>query len=241
MKRWSGTRTLVYVAIVAAMSTVLSPVAAVTPPASAAKARIASASSIARAKRAIAAIGTRRADCKARRYSPQLFEACDGAAIDAYNKLLPRARTGARRDSFLAAMIPAFQEAQNADRAYYPNYSRADVVGAVSTYADFARRRVEILTGVARVPPPRKPVRGERGLFDWIDRTPDLRESISNLISTREAARRWDAIRAADCTAYPVPKCAGRLDDEMRRMIRELTIEPPSSFAKGEKRPPRRF
>ncbi|WCM27189.1 hypothetical protein NDN01_24935 [Sphingomonas sp. QA11] len=220
------------------MSITLSPVAAV---ASAAKARIASAPSIARAKRAITAIGTRRGDCKTRGYSPQLFEACDDTAIDAYNKLLPRARTGTRRDSFLAAMIPAFQEAQNADRAYYANYSRADVVGAVSTYADFARRRAEILTSVAKVPPPRKPVRGERGLFDWIDRTPDLRESISNLISTREATRRWEAIRTADCTAYPVPRCAERLDDEMRRMIRELTIERPSSFAKDEKRPPRRF
>jgi hypothetical protein len=241
MKRRGKTRTLC-AAIAAAVSIALSPVAAAAPPVPAAKARVAGAPSIARAKRAIAAIGARRADCKARGYSPQLYQTCDGAAIDAYNQLLPRARTNTLQDRFLIEIIPAFEAAQNGDRAYYPNYSLAGDVAAVSTYADFARRRAEILTGVARVPPPRKPVRGERGLFDWIDATPDLRQSMSsNGTSTQQATRHWAAIRKADCAAYPVPRCAERLDDEMRRIVRELTIETPSSFKKGEKRPPRRF
>lgn len=241
MKRRGETSSLICAVIAAAVAVAVSPTATVARPGSAANARIAATLSIARAKRAIAAIGARRATCKANDYSPQLFEECDGKAIDAYNKLLPRARTGARRDDLLAAMLPAFQEAQNPDRAYYSSDSLAGDVATVSAYADFARRRAEILTGVSSIPSPLKPVRGEQGLFDWIDRTPDLRRSTSNSISTREATRRWDAIRTADCAAYPVPRCSERLDDEMRRMVRDLTVEQPSSFKKGEKRPPRRF
>jgi hypothetical protein len=75
---------------------------------------------------------------------------------------------------------------------------------------------------------------------DWIDRTPDLRVVVSGM-STREATRRWAAIRTADCAAYPVARCAERLDHEMRLVIRDLTKERPSSFEKGEQRPPRRF
>ena len=235
MKCPSKIRTLICSAIVVAV-----PIASLPSPALAAKARVAGPPALRHAARAITQVTARWTACKSRPGVPYGMAECNGEAIEAYDKLLPGARTHSLRQEFLLDITGLFLEAQNADRAYYPNYSMADTYIAVARYADFARRRAEILTGVEKVPPRRKPVRGEPGLFDWIDRTPDLRAVVSGW-STRQATLRWAAIRTADCAAYPVQRCAERLDHEMRLVIRDLTKEGLSSFRKGEKRPPRRF
>lgn len=179
-----------------------------------------------RAKRTIASITARRESCRNREEfpTPAYLQACDGAAIEAYDKLLPRARTHALRQALFAEMIGLFLEAINPDRAHYRNYAQADIVVAVSNYADLARRRAEILTGAVPAPLSRTAARAKAGLFDWIDRTPGLRAAIhDDTLTTRTVTRRWAAIRNADCAAYPAPRCAERLDDAMRRMVRKLT------------------
>jgi DNA-binding transcriptional regulator YdaS (Cro superfamily) len=244
MKHRGKTRSVLCIAFAITALMAVSSTGANAAPRVATQAQPASAREIQRAKRAIASIAVHREACRNREEfpTPASLQDCDGAAIQAYDKLLPRARTHALRQALLAEMVGLFQEAINPDRAYYPNYALADIVVAVANYADLARRRAEILTGAVPAVPSRRAVRGRSGLFDWIDRTPDLRAAIhDDTLTTRTVTRRWTAIRDADCAAYPVPRCAERLDDAMRDMIRELTKEEPSSFKKGEVRPPRRF
>ena len=195
-----------------------------------------------RAAQAIAAIAARQAACRDREKFPRPNELqqCDWAASEAYDKLVPRSRTNARFAALLSDLSDIFLFALTPGDYGHDALAMRVVVSA--DYADLSRRRAEILTGAVRLVPTAGAVRRMPGLFDWIDRMPGLRAWTGDGDDrTRSITRRWVAIRNADCAAYPVPRCAERLDDAMRRTVRELTKEGPSSFRKGEARPTRRF
>jgi hypothetical protein len=154
---------------------------------------------------------------------------CDWAAAEAYDNLLPRSRGTPSLNALLSDLEGAFlfvlTPGEDRDHA-----SLGASMFLSAHYAELSRRRAGILTG-ARAVRPREFDHSGRGLFDWIDRTRGLAawHDIPHF-TTRSVTRRWIAIRNADCAAYPVPRCAERLDGAMRRMIGALTKEETSSF-----------
>lgn len=177
-----------------------------------------------RAARSIPLIVARQEACKTadRRASVGTITECDWVATQAYEKLIPRSRGTDRFYALLTDLEGAFLFALT------PNEDDDHATLGASLfvseqYADLSRRRAGILTG-ARAAPPRRVDHDGRGLFDWIDRTRGLAawHSVPHF-TTRTVTRRWVAIRNADCAAYPVPRCAERLDEAMRRTVRELT------------------
>lgn len=177
-----------------------------------------------RAAQAIAAIAARQAACRDRERFPRPDELqqCDWDAGDGYDKLVPRSGTNARLAALLSDLSGVFLFALTPGDHGHDALAMRVVVSA--DYADLSQRRAGILTGAARVVPTARAVRRTPGLFDWIDRMPGLRAwTRGSGVSTRSITRRWIEIRNADCAVYPVPRCAARLDDAMRRTVRELT------------------
>ena len=87
----------------------------------------------------------------------------------------------------------------------------------MASYFDLARLRAEILTGTgakrARTP------QSDGNLFQWLDRN-----------TARSFSKRWEAIKQADCTAYPVPNCSARLDAAFRETVTDYGLEGVRSF-----------
>ncbi|MES2452478.1 MAG: hypothetical protein V4610_18155 [Pseudomonadota bacterium] len=100
-----------------------------------------------------------------------------------------------------------------------PEDERHDALAAQVTisahYTDFAIARAAALTGAT--PVREISSRPPRPLFGWLAAKPGDGD-----ITTRSTTRRWEAIRNADCAKYPGPRCASRLDEVMRRMIRSI-------------------
>jgi hypothetical protein len=176
-----------------------------------------------RAAHAIAAIAARHAACRNREKfpTPNALQQCDWAAGEAYDKLVPRSGTNARFAELLSDLSDIFLFALTPGDYGHDALAMRVVVSA--DYADLSRRRAEILTGALRLLPTARAIHRTSGLFDWIDRMPGLQAWTGGGDSTRSITRRWVVIRNADCAAYPVPRCAERLDDAMRRTVRQLT------------------
>jgi hypothetical protein len=188
------------------------------------KARATSERNRPRAAQAIMAIAARQGACRDRERLPRTIDLqeCDWAASEAYDKLMPRSGTNTRFAALLSDLSDAFLFALTPGDFGHDALKMRVVVS--SEYADLSRRRTGILMGAARLIPSARVARHAPGLFDWIDRMPGLSAWMQDSdFSTRVITRRWLAIRNADCAAYPVPRCAERLDDAMRRTVRELT------------------
>ena len=187
----------------------------------------------ARANRALLAIAAREEKCRDK--DPVLEaadnEACSSRAMAGAEALVSRSGTQKR---FAALMRDLFEPMVFAMSEGDPGEMHD--VTALYSEAQLAQKRAAILTGAAAAeraieraetedmgdpPSTRKPAR-PHGLFDWVDKDRHFMDAPGGNIHSQALAMRWQAIRDADCAAYPVPRCATRLDAAMRNMFDEL-------------------
>ncbi|MEO7169877.1 MAG: hypothetical protein ABIY39_05845 [Sphingomonas sp.] len=190
------------------------------PPAGSARTRTATSSEASaatphRAARVIAAIRRKREKCQgATPYpGPNELRACNNEASRAADRVLRLSTQNDHLNDLLSDLFDPLMVILT------PEDERHDALAAQVTisanYTDFAIARAAVLTEatpvreISRQPP--------RPLFGWLAAKPGDGD-----ITTRSATRRWEAIRNADCAKYPVPRCASRLDEVMRRMIRSI-------------------
>jgi len=188
----------------------------------------------AHADRAILAIAAREEKCrdKGLDLSPDDNEACSSRAMAAAEALVPRGGTQKRFAALMRDLVePMVFTMSDGDPG------EAHEVTALYSEAELAQERAAILTNATNAeralkraetedmgdaPPARKHPAKPHGLFDWVDKNRHFMESPGANIHTRPLALRWQAIRDADCAAYPVPHCAARLDAAMRDMFEDL-------------------
>lgn len=150
------------------------------------------------ARESIAKIRAEQAHCREdAEAGPVERQACDGEAIDAAARLIPKARNGAFQD-MMSAMFETLLFAHGAGDAL----AYRGVV--TSSYADLALARADILTGSE----PTGPAGGRPTFAAFVDQSDDL-------------AQIWSAVRRGDCEAYPVADCAARLDAVFSAMLNE--------------------
>ena len=148
------------------------------------------------------------------------LEDCDGKAMDAYEALIPRTHNKERIQALMRDMIGPLVFVLTPGEVEHEALVADTMV--VHAYADMEGERAAILRGAAAHTRTGKAPKA-RPLFYWVDSTPGLARWLLNLGHGRHVAqsleRKWEAIRNADCKAYPVPRCGARLDDAMRRMF----------------------
>jgi hypothetical protein len=170
-----------------------------------------------RAARAVAAIRRERRECRdATDYAgPTDLQACDHEASDAAGKLLVRSSQNDALNDLLSDLSDPLMVVLTPKEEQHDALV-ARVVLSVS-YTNFAIARAALLLG------PGQPVairnRPGAALFGWLTKAVRME---SDTITARSATRRWQAIRDADCARYPVPRCAERLDETMRQMLRSV-------------------
>lgn len=151
------------------------------------------------------------------------LEDCDGTAIDAYEALIPRTRNKERIQALMRDMMGPLVFVLTPGEVEHEALVADTMV--VHAYADMEGERAAILRGVARHAHAAK-ARKARPLFHWVNATPGLVRWMRDFERRRHVAesfqRQWEAIRNADCKAYPVQQCAERLDDAMRRMFAKI-------------------
>lgn len=140
--------------------------------------------------------------------NPVAMQACDSQVIDATNALLRRSRGNDPFDALLGDLFGPLMFARTGGE----DALRERVVN-MRAYAQLAQRRAAILTGAEGAGPARE--RGGTSLSGLLGR-------LGNRRTAGSFERRWIAIRNADCEAYPVPRCAARLDAAFGGMIEDL-------------------
>ena len=151
------------------------------------------------------------------------LEDCDGKAIDAYEALIPRTHNNERIHALMRDMIGPLVFILTPGEVHHEALVADTMV--VHAYADMEGERAAILRGAAAHTRTGK-ARKARPVFYWVGSTPGLARWLLNSGDGRHVAqslqRQWEAIRNADCKAYPVQRCGERLDDAMRRMFAEI-------------------
>jgi len=148
------------------------------------------------------------------------LEDCDGKAINAYEALIPKTHNKERVEALMRDMIGPLVFVLTPGEVEHEALVADTMV--VYAYADMEGERAAILLGAATDTGTGNR-RNARPVFYWVDSTPGLARWLLKMGHGRHVAqslqRQWEAIRNDDCKAYPVPRCAERLDDAMRRMF----------------------
>jgi hypothetical protein len=156
----------------------------------------------------LASIASEWRNCRETNDTPFALQQCDSQTSAAANGIVRRSDGNSRLDELFPDLFePLLYARTGGDDAL------AERVVVTSAYAEFAQRRAAILTGVAVSPPAR--AHNSRSLDSLLGRVAERQAAHS-------FARRWEAIRNADCVAYPVPNCAARLDAAFRGMLEDL-------------------
>ena len=159
---------------------------------------------------ALAAIASNWRDClDGKAYpAPTDLQDCNSQAIEGANALVALSEGNALLDRLFPDLFEPLLFARTGGEDAW-----AHRVGIVYGYAEFAQARAAILTGAAAdTPTNERPARTLASLLLPLGDRDDM----------RALERRWLAVRTADCVAYPVPRCAERLDEAFRSMVEGL-------------------
>lgn len=152
----------------------------------------------------VAGIRAERAHCRETGSYPGPFElmACDEAAMGSAAALTSRSTGTADLPSLLRDLFePQMVTLTGGEDAL------AIRVVVSAAHTEFVLRRAAMLAGAGEAPPA-----GDTAVSNPF-------ESLRANADAVGLNRRWIAIRAADCAAYPVPDCPARLDALMRDML----------------------
>jgi hypothetical protein len=174
------------------------------------------------AARAIAHIAAQRERCGNRGDpGPNEMQDCDTKAWASADALLRRSHQNDHFDDLLNDLSDALLFVLTpGDEGEHDALAQRVVV--TGSFADLALKRAAILTGAEKPGALRATSRKPRPLFAWLDTTPGLRKWTRGDPDRNDISRRWARIRDTDCAAYPVPRCAERLDGAMRAMIKTM-------------------
>ncbi|HEY1606016.1 MAG TPA: hypothetical protein VGF77_10525 [Allosphingosinicella sp.] len=135
---------------------------------------------------------------------------CHGEAVQAYEALL-RPAPQKPFDKFLLHLFdPLYWYLTHGEEAEaYENV-------VTGSQMDLARMRAAILTGADRRAPRAR--RGRPSLDSLFRKVPDIPLEDRKHVG-RDLRLEWVRVRNADCAAYPVPRCAVRLDAALAQML----------------------
>jgi hypothetical protein len=151
--------------------------------------------------------------CKVRsKYpSPAELQSCDADAIHSYGSLLAKSKSSPAFETLLSDTFePLLLRMTGGDDAL------AIRVVVLSNQADFARTRVQILTGRTHLNAPGRRATNA-ATFSWI----------ASKQQRRKFALRWTLIRQQDCQVYRVRQCDEQLDRALTQLLKE---SPPAQY-----------
>lgn len=139
---------------------------------------------------------------------PTAIQACDTRGVAVAVGHVPKSPANARFKALLTDLFEPLLFARTGGEDVL-----AERVVVSQAFVEFASRRASILTGKPGPrPQSRKAASAPGSSFAWVE---DQEDAV-------DFGRRWTAIKAADCKAYPVPDCQQRLEGALRLLVDEI-------------------